>query len=133
MAEVVEGDGSTSGSTGIVGLTGKANPLVQWGDRGMNDRPVISFFQPNGRPRRGTKDALVVTGQFDVFVEANSTGLEEQIADRLEAIMTHTNLNSTARSTPVDVAPYMRARRQLPELDEGRMRVQLEFDFWFNR
>lgn len=133
VVEVFEADGSTSGSTGIVGLTGKANPIVSWGDRGMNDRPVIAFHLPTASVRGGTKDALRYTAQFDIFVEGNSTGLEEQIADRIETVLTQPNLNSTARASPVDVAPYLRARRELPELDEGRNRIQLEYDFWFNR
>ena len=99
----------------------------------MNDRPIITYLGPNAVPRRGAKDSLIVLGQFDVWVESNSTGLEERIADRLEKVLTHTNLNSTARTNPVDCAPYLRARRDNAELDEGRRRLTLEFDLWFNR
>lgn len=133
IAEVFAADGSTSGSTGIVGLTGKANPIVRWGDRGMNSRPIVTYMQTGSRIRRGTFDALVLSAQFDVWVDGDSTGLEESIADRIEAVLTQANLNSTARTYPVDVAPYLRGRRELPELDEGRRRLVLDYELWFNR
>jgi hypothetical protein len=120
-------------STTLVSLTGKAQPVVRWGDRGMNDRPVITYWVPSSRIRRGTKDGLVLTAQLDVWVEPDSTGTEEAIADEIEAALTHSNLNSTARTSPVDVAPYLRTRREVPELDEGRRRLLMEWEFWFNR
>lgn len=120
-------------STKLVTLTGKAQPIVRWGDRGMNDRPIITYFVPTSRIRRGTKDGLVLTAQFDCWVEPDSTGTEEAMADEIERVLTHSNLNSTARTTPVDVAPYLRQRREVPELDEGRRRLLMEFEFWFNR
>lgn len=130
LAEVVEGDSTTGG---LVALTGKAKPMVRWGDRGMNDRPIITYFVPSSRRRTGTKDALVLGVQFDIWVEANSTGTENKIADRLETVITHTNLSTGTRTNPVDVAPYWGPRRELPEMDEGRQRLTLECDFWFNR
>ena len=120
-------------STTLVSLTGKAQPVVRWGDRGMTARPVVSYFVPSSRIRRGTKDGLVLTAQFDVWVEPDSTGTEEAIADEIEVVLTQVNLNSTARTNPVDVAPYLRQRREVPELDEGRRRLLMEFEFWFNR
>lgn len=120
-------------STRLVGLTGKAQPVVRWGDHGMNDRPIVTFMIVSGRYRGGTKDALVYRAQFDVFVEPSSTGIEEAIADEIEAVLTNSNLGSTARTNPVDAAPYLRSRREIPELDEGRRRLTLEYDLWFNR
>jgi len=114
-------------------LTGKAQPVVRWGDRGMNDRPIITYFVPSSRIRRGTKDGFVFTTQFDVWVEPDSTGTEEAIADEIEAVFTHSNLNSTARTYPVDAAPYLRQRREVPEMDEGRRRLLMEFECWMNR
>ncbi len=134
IVEVVEADGSTSGSTGIKGITGKANPICKDGDRGQNvARPIITHLFPTGEFRGGTKDAMRFTGQFNVFVENDSTGTAEALADRLEAIMTHTNLNSTARTVPVDVTPYLRARREMAEQLEGRRVVILEMEYWMNR
>ena len=133
IAEVFQADISTGSTKGLTVLMGTTRPVVSWGDKGMNTRPIIAYHVPASRIRRGTKDALVLTGIFDVFVEEDSTGTEEAIADRVEAILTQANLNSTARTNPVDVAPYLRGRRELPELDEGRRRLQVEFEMWFNR
>jgi hypothetical protein len=121
-------------STRLVNLTGKSSPVVRWGDHGMNDRPIVTYMVTTGRYRRGTADSLEFRAQFDVWVDPNSSqGTEEAIADELESIIVHSNLNSTARTSPVDVAPWLRSRRELPELDEGRRRLTLEYDIWLNR
>jgi len=133
LAEVFAADTSTGPTQGLTVLCGNANPIVRWGDRGMNDRPIVAYYVAGGAYRSGVKDALRIGARFDVFTEANATGLAEKIADRIEAVVTNSNLSSTARTTPVDVAPYPRGRRELPELDEGRNRIVLEYDFWFNR
>ena len=130
LAEVVQGDTSTGG---LVALTGSSRPMVRYGDKGSNARPIITYFVPTSRRRMGTKDALVLGVQFDIWVEANSTGTENKIADRLETLITHSNLNSTVRTNAVDVAPYWGPRRELPELDVGRKRLTVYCFFWFNR
>ena len=134
LVEIVEADGSTGGSTGIKGITGKPNPLRKDGDRGADTtRPIITHLFPAAEFRRGTKDALLLTSQFNIRVENDSTGMAEALADRLETIVTQTNLNSTARSVPVDVLPYWRARREFTEQEEGRRTLVLEAEMWFNR
>lgn len=132
MTEIAAADGTSTG-TGLVGLTGKASPLVRWGDRGMRDLPVMVGFLPVSVPTRGPKDALVMTVQLDAYTEADNTGLAWKMADRCEAIFTQTAFASTSRTNPVDVIPYLRVRRDQPELDEGRMRVMMEFEMRFNR
>ena len=132
VMEIVEADTSTGSTKGITVLTSKASPLIVWGDRGMNNRPIITW-RAYAIPRHGSKDALNIKAELDIFAEANNSGLEEKIGDRLEAILTQANLSSTARTNPVDVAPTMTARRSLPELEEGRRRLLVEFDLRFNR
>ena len=131
IVEVVKADTSTG--VGIVSIIGKTSPIFAEGDRGTQDRPIITHFFPAGEFRGGTKDAMRLTSQFSVMVENDATGLAAKVADRLEVIMTHTNLNSTTRSTPVDVVPYLRARRGFVEQDEGRQTLVLEMEMWFNR
>ena len=134
LFEIVEADSSTTTPRGLTVIMGTTHPMVRWGDRGMNTRPIITYLGPNAVPRRGAKDALLVDGQFDIWVESNSTGLEERIADRLEAIITQTNLASTKRTNPVDVAPTLRARRDLSTLaEEGARRLTIEIELRFNR
>jgi len=134
LVEVAEADGSTSGSTGILGITKKPNPLLKDGDRGADtSRPIVTHLFAAGEFRGGTKDAMRLDGQFSIRVENDSTGKAEALADRVEAIMTHANLNSTARTVPVDVTPYMRGRREFTEQDEGRRTLVLDVEYWFNR
>jgi len=130
MTEVAVAD---TGAGGLATLTGKTAPLLRWGDRGMNNLPIIVGFFPTAPPTRGAKDALRVGVQLDCYSEANNAGLAWQLADRCEAVFTNVNLASTARTNPVDVIPYLRNRRDMPELDEGRMRVMLELEMRFNR
>ncbi len=131
IVEVVEADNSTG--VGIVSIMSKTNPIRVEGDRGTQSRPIITHFFPAGEFRGGTKDAMRFTSQFSIKVENDATGLAAKVGDRLEAVMTHTNLNSTARTTPVDVVPYLRARRGFSEQDEGRQTLVLEMEMWFNR
>jgi hypothetical protein len=120
-----------NGAGGVVTLTGKSNPLVEWGDHGMNDRPISTWAWTGSRIRQGTKDGFVHGVQIDVWAEANSTGIEDTIADRWEELLIDT---STAWiNQGLDVGCYLRSRRPIPELDEGRRRSMLEFDLWFNR
>jgi hypothetical protein len=120
MAEVFAADGTTGGSTGIVGLTGKAQPLVRWGTRGMDDRPIV-------------RNAFRFFTDFDVWVEAGTTGLGYAIADRIETLFNFTNMNSTARTNPQDFSTTLRAMEPLPELDEGRERVLVTYECRWNR
>ena len=122
-------------STRMTGLTGKAAPVVEWGDKGMNDRPIVTWYQPSAAIRKGTKDAFRLDVSLDVWVDADSTNqaLAEQIADEVEAVFTTPNLKSTSRTVPVDAAPYLRMRWPMPELDEGRHRLHLEYEVWYTR
>ena len=131
LYEVCKAD--TTATIGLVALTGKTYPLLRWGDRGMNSMPIIVGYFPTATPTRGPKDALMLSLQLDCYSETDNAGKAWKIADRIEAVFTNVNMKSTARTNPVDVIPYLRSRRDLPELDEGRMRVMMEWDVRFNR
>jgi len=130
LFEIAKGD---TGAGGLATLSGKTYPLLRWGDRGMNSMPVIVGFFPTGTPTKGPKDALRLGLQLDYYTETDSAGLAWDMADRMETVFTQTNLASTGRTKPVDAIPYLRSRRDLPELDEGRIRVQQEWEIRFNR
>jgi len=133
IVEIVEADSTT---IGIPGLIGKAHPLVNWGSRGMNQRPIVAAYTAVMTPRKSSRDQLVVQTTFDVFVDDDSTGLAAKVGDRLEAILINSVLNSTstARSYTVDAAPQAApSRRYQPELDEGRTRLTLDWEFRLNR
>lgn len=134
LVEIFEAD---TGSGGLVGLTGQTYPLRRWGDRGQLDLPnstaegIVTIFFPVISENTVKSDRVAT--QFDIWTAPSSTGRAWKIADRIEAVVTNTALGSTARSNPVDAAPYFRTRRDLPELSEGRTRVTLEAEMWFNR
>ena len=130
IVEIVEADNSTN--VGIVSIIGKANPIRVEGDRGTQSRPIITHFFPAGEFRSGSADAMRFTSQFSIRVQNDAAGLAAKVGDRLEAIMTHTAMNSTARTTPVDVTPYLRGRRSFPEQDEGRQTPVQEMGMRFN-
>jgi hypothetical protein len=131
IAEIFAADGTSTGSTGIAGLTKKSQPFVRWGDDGMNDRPIITGFVATAPMRTGARDAVRPSLDFDVWVEQGST-IAEEIADRIEAVFTNVNLGSTARTSPVNVAPYLRGREPIPELDDGRRRIKLRYELnWY--
>ena len=135
LAEIYGADGSTSGSTGIVGITGKAAPFVRWGDDRMSDRPILVGSIGPTRTTEGAFDAMIFPLDVHIFVEAGSTGKAEALADRVEAVTTQANLSSTstARSSSVDVAPTLRGIDPLPELDEGRQRLVVRYECRWNR
>lgn len=122
------------GSTALVNLCGgEANPLRKWNDIGSGKRPIVAGRIDDGRILGGSSDPFLWRLTLDVFVEFDSTGLAAAIADVLEDIITFTNLNSTGGVTAVDVAPTLRNRFPLPELDEGRDRLTLQWGLRHNR
>lgn len=129
-ASVVE---TVEASTTMVNLTGSSNPLRTWGDIGSVTRPICAGRFGQGRYLAGSCDPVGIPLVIDTFVESDSTGLASAIADELEQIITYTNLASTVRTHPVDVAPTLRARFPQPELDEGRNRLTLEWDLRHHR
>ncbi len=133
ITEIVNADGTSTGSTGVAGLCSKAAPIRKRGDRGRTNPPVVTHFFPTSEFRTGSKDALILTSQFNVVVENDSTGRAEAIGDRLEAILTYSALNSTARTAAVDAVPFWRSRREMPLEEEGRRELVMEAEWRFNR
>ncbi len=130
-AKVVE---IAEGSTALVNLCGgEANPLRKWNDIGSVGRPIVAGRVDDGRLLGGSNDPFAWVLTLDVFVEFDSTGLAAAIGDVLEDIINFTNLNSTGGVAPVDVAPTLRNRFPLPEVDEGRDRLSLRWGLRHNR
>jgi hypothetical protein len=120
-------------SSAVTSLAGSSQPVRLWGDLGTASRPVIALRIGYGRFLAGGCDPMNWPVTLDVFVDSDSTGRASAIADALETVITYSNLASTARTYPVDVAPYKRARFPQSELDEGRGRLTLEYDFRHHR
>lgn len=118
-----------SGTGGLVDLVGQATPVVRAGDRGARSRPWVTVQFPVTRRHGAQGDLSYALGQFDVAVDAAAGGLESQIADRLETVMSNGNFDGQ----DLDVAPVPGIRRDTSDLEEGGQRLTLEIDFLFNR
>lgn len=125
-----------TGSGGVVDLLGKiaapTKAIVQWGDAGMNDRPVVTMFFPvvRGEDRSGEVDeTLLVDAQLDVHVERDSGRVGEDVVQRLKEILTNTAFTGEG----LDVAPWWGVGSAQPLLDEGSARQTQEVQFRFNR
>ena len=126
MVTIAEAD---TGGGGVATLIGKANPLVEWGDPAMTNRPISTIQFPDAPFGRGSADRLEIIAIIDIFAEGGSGGLAEQVADRYEVIMTNANLTAQG----LNVSPTWRNRRFLSELEEGGRRKTLEGLFLLNR
>jgi len=118
-----------TGGGGLVALSGKSNPLVQWGDSGMNSRPIVAGQLSPVRPRSPTGTHLNVSARFSAFVDGDDAGLETDLLDRLEAILTQPAFDAQG----LDVAVVSRGRRDLAPLEQGSRRKDLELLLEYDR
>jgi len=124
------------GSGGVVTLLGKlaapTTAIVQWGDAGMNNRPVVTMFFPvvRGEDRSGEVDEnLLVDCQFDVHVERDSGRTGEDVIHRLKEILTNVAFDGEG----LDVAPWWGVGGAAPMMREGASEHTQEVQFRFNR
>jgi len=128
--QIARGDTGAGGLAGVSGLTGKTVPLVRWEDfADVEDAsrapPIATIEVISALPNSGAPPMFLVRAQVDAWVERNSEGLESQILDRLETILT-----SPAFSTEgLDVAPTAKTRRYWTGLENGRRRASMDFEF----
>ena len=84
--------------------------------------PIATALVVVATPYRGLPPMLEATVQFDSWVPLGSEGLESQMIDRIEAIMTSGNFAGEG----VDVAPTSGVRRTLTGEDFGRRRESMD-------
>ena len=130
VMQVARNDIGSGGLAGGTGLTGKAVPIVRWedfADQEDPDRvlPIATLELLSAQPNSGAPPMLLVSAQFDAWVPRNSEGLESQILDRIEVIMTSTVFAAEG----LDVAPTARVRRHWSGFDDGRRRESMDMDF----
>jgi hypothetical protein len=120
-----------TGAGGFYVLVGnKTGRLVRWGDRGMNERPVVALaFGTTTYRSPGEGDRFRIPATFSAFVAGAAGGLEDRLLDRLVLILTQPAF--AARG--LNVAPFPRLRRDLATLEEGGQRKDLEMEFWLTR
>jgi hypothetical protein len=118
-----------TGAGGVATLIAKTHPVVRWGDRAMRDRPIVTVYFGTTTYRSPRRDPLTVPATFSAFVEAGANGLEDEVLDRLVAVLTA----PAFKAQGLDVAPFPRRRRDMAALEEGGQRKDLDMDFWLNR
>ena len=130
LAIMEVGRGDTVPDVGLVALTGKTVPIVRWRDlvQIVNKPPIVAAQVFSADRSSGAPEKLLCGVQFDAIVLHGSEGLESQMADRIEEIMTVTTLLAEGLDVQVDV----RQRRPL-DFEEGRRRIEMDFDMAMKR
>lgn len=126
IVSLVEAD---TGTGGLVELTARTNPLVEWSDIGLNTRPITAGILLDITPRPPTAVPLTIRGRFSALVDASDAGIESDLLDRLEAVLT----NPAFTSLGLDVAVYVRRRRDNSPLERGARRKDMDLDFEYDR
>jgi len=137
MAAILDIGAADTGTGSLVNLTGKSTPIVPWdifAEEETETKPPIlacDFDQNNTRLRRVKGDSqLIVPAVVDAFVTlANPSGLEVDLIDRVEDVMTHAEFNSQG----LDVAPTPGPRRRLSNLEQGRRRFRVRYTLMLRR
>ncbi|KPK43093.1 MAG: hypothetical protein AMJ65_06885 [Phycisphaerae bacterium SG8_4] len=127
IMEIARADTGTGGLAGVAGLTGKDVPIVRWEDLVTledPDRqlPIATALVVSATPYAGLPPMLEAIVQFDGWVLGGSEGLESQIIDRIETVMTSVNFAAEG----LDVAPTSGVRRTLTGEDFGRRRESMD-------
>lgn len=122
-----------TGAGGLVELTGKAVPIVKLYDLARADvegevpathrPPIATVLFVVGDPALGTNEQLTINVQLDAYAEPRSEGLEAQMMDRIEQILTGPNFSSQG----LDVGVTKGLRRRLDEAETGRVRLTEDF------
>jgi hypothetical protein len=129
IMEIARGD---SGAGGLIPLTGgKTVPVIRWRDRIRegNEPPIVACQVFLATRNTGAPEKLICSVQFDAVVPEASDGLEAQLIDRVEEVLTP----QAFLVEGLDVDPNPGARRQLSPLEEGRRRLGLDFQMTMKR
>lgn len=120
---------------GLVDLIGKPAPVVRWGDRRQQDRPVIAADLTLARPE--IMDRLAGTATFAILAEQqnlvdNPTFLGD-VADRMAALYAEETGAARFESEGLDAVMEERTRRPDPALEQGRQRLDVEYGWELTR
>jgi len=135
IMEIGRGD---IGTGGLVTLAGKTVPIVKFADIARADSegldvehgpPILTVTVMNGDHMHGTADQLDTLVQFDGVVEPGSEGLEAQMIDRIEQIMTGPNFAGEG----LDVGVTKGQRRRNDNLESGRVRLTMDYTMLVRR
>lgn len=122
-----------TGGSGLVPLTGgKIVPIVQWADLARaddegadagHDPPIVTVMTVTGDAGTGTTDFLDMVVQVDAWANRRAEGLDAQMMDRVEQILTGPNFKIQL----LDVGVGKGQRRRLDEFESGRKRLSQDY------
>lgn len=113
-----------TGAGGLVPLTGKDVPVVRDKDPDELDPPEIGVRFLGGRQSAGVPEELAGILAFPMAVPMGSEGLEDDLLDRLEAVLTQQGFQAEG----LDVRLGRWRVRDLQALSEGSRRYEAEVD-----
>lgn len=136
LVAIVEADGPQGTAGTMQNLCGRASDLIRaWEPLEDVVLPLITYLEVDTGQRGGSGDQRVVLLQLDTWTDEATGGIDkaEQMADRLEAILTEPNF----RAQGVDAAPGLIRRRDGTENEDdvaaGRRRKTIEIPFALKR
>ena len=120
-----------TGAGGLVPLTGKTVPLVLWNDLGKTGRlpPIMALQVTSSALNIGLPESLNMQVMIDAFAKANSEGLEYQLLERFDEVVTVTNLLTKG----LDAAPYQQTRTWASDIGDGRRQATIRYAFTLKR
>lgn len=128
-----------TGAGGLVVLSGKSVPIVKLFDLARADAegelpathkpPVATVYFVVTEQTQGTAEQFEVAVQLDTYALPQSEGLEAQMMDRIEQILTGPNFTSEG----LDVGVRKGTRRRIDEPESGRVRLTEDFTLLLRR
>jgi hypothetical protein len=108
-----------TGPGGLVSLTGQTVPMVQFFQIGSVSLPRATVFVVVSRLARGTPRTLNTDLQLDTWVEHGTEGLQWEMLDRLESILSTPNFKTYGLDVSLDII----SRFAFNTEQEGRKRA----------
>ena len=118
-----------TGAGGLVSLTGQTVPMVRFFDIGRATLPITTVYTYGSRLAQGIPEAWFIDVSFDAWVEYGSEGLEYDLLDRVEAILT----TPAFKAEGLDVSADMVRRYSFTETIEGRRRAGIDMNVRLTR
>ena len=118
-----------TGAGGLVVLTGQTVPMVRFFDIGRVSLPITTVYTYGSRLAQGLPEAWFIDVSFDAWVEHGAEGLEYDLLDRIETILS----TPAFKAKGLDVSADMVRRYELTDSIEGRRRAGMDMNVRLTR
>ncbi len=128
IMEICRGD---TGAGGLVPLTGKTVPVVRFDDLGMTGRlpPIMAVQTRDSSINAGAPERLSIRVVIESFALANSEGLEYQLLERFDEVVTVPNMLLEG----IDCSPFQETRSVAFDFGDGRKQAMARYIFTLTR